>query len=86
MTGKLTKAAETVLAMRSERDKIGVPVDRTRVPPDLLAGFYECLRKNWLIWIDQEVHPACGFQAMDVYLLTPSGRSLNQSHDTIEGK
>lgn len=73
---KLTEAARVVLSMRSEKDKIGVPVNRLLVPPHLGEGLDDCLANKWLTWIDSCNHPAANGLPIDVYLLTPAGRLL----------
>lgn len=71
---KLSPEAVAVLDMRSERDKIGVPVDRTLVPLGLLNGLETCLSEGWLVWLDRLHHPAAGMAEIDIYLLTSAGR------------
>lgn len=65
--------ALAVLAKRSERNKIGVPVDRTLVPLGLERGLEQCLERGWLVWLDRLRHPAAGWQEIDIYLLTADG-------------
>ena len=71
----ISKEARAILDMRSERDKIGVPVDRSLVPPHMAAGLKECIDGGLVTWLDKLRHPAANWHEIDVYLLTPAGRA-----------
>jgi hypothetical protein len=72
---KLTPAAMAVLKLRSDRNKIGVPADRSLISAEQQRGLQECLDGNLLTWIDRLAHPSADWRVIDVYLLTPAGRT-----------
>ena len=69
----LSAAGYAFLERRSEKNKVGVPVDRTLVPPEGRAGLEECLSSGFVTWIDRLHHPAAGGREIDVFLVTPAG-------------
>lgn len=62
-----------ILRMRSERNKVGVPANRSLISLEQAAALQECIDNGWLAWIDSERHPAAGWQQLDVFLVTPAG-------------
>lgn len=62
-----------ILRIRSERNKVGVPANRSLISPEQAAALQECIDKGWLTWIDSERHPVAGWQELDVFLVTPAG-------------
>lgn len=68
----LTPDERTVLSMRSDRNKIGIPVNRLCAPPRLLAAAERLIERGWLLHIDQAYLPDVGGLLADVYLLSPA--------------
>ena len=79
----LTEAQRRVWKMRSDLDKVAVPVDRSMVPPDLLRGLKELVAAGFIEGIDRNrvlPHVTLLF-AVDVYQFTPAGVAALEKDD-----
>ena len=66
----LDEQERAVIDKRHE-NRIGVPVNRSRVPAQLLAGFESLKARGLVTWIDRFRHEETGIE-IDVYLLKPT--------------
>lgn len=63
----LDEQERAVIDKRHE-NRVGVPVDRSRVPAELLVGFESLKARGLVAWIDRFRHEEAGIE-IDVYLI-----------------
>lgn len=69
-------AALNLLRIRSERNKVAVPHDRSFISEQQNSAVAYALGSRWIVWLDRCPHPAFGWREIDVYLLTPEGLKI----------
>lgn len=83
----LTPEQGAVLARRSSLNKIAVPVDRSRAPPDMVIAIDLCIAQLLLVHVDRATLPHTGIGGvMDIYAVTPAGIAAIMNEETDDDR